>query len=75
MWRLEKATSVAPLRAFGLILVRDRVLSNLGLRGGKIRRQAFDYCSANGIGRHALQKNASRSVFRFGCHEHLWAIN
>jgi hypothetical protein len=68
MWRLEKATAVAALCAFGFILVRDRVLSNLGLRGGKIRRQAFDYRSANGEDRRALQKNTSRPVLRIDWH-------
>jgi len=68
MWRLEKGTSVAALRAFGRILVRDRVLSYLGLRGGKIRRQTFDYCSTNGIDRRAAQKNTSRLILRFDWH-------
>lgn len=57
--RLEKTTSVAALCTFWLILVPDRVLSNLGLCGGRIWPEAFNDRSTNGIGRHAPEKNTS----------------
>jgi hypothetical protein len=66
--RLEKATPVAALCVFRLVLVRDRVLGHLGLRGGKIRPEALDDRSTYAIGHRAPEKNTSRRVLRFGCH-------
>jgi hypothetical protein len=57
--RLEKATSVAALCTFRLILVRDRVLTNLALCGGKIRSEDLDDRTTNGIGRHTPEENTS----------------
>jgi hypothetical protein len=57
--RLEKTTSIAALRTFRLILVRHRVLSNLGLCNNKTRPEALDDRSANGISCHAPEKSTS----------------
>jgi len=57
--RLEKATSIAALWAFRLILVRDRVLGHLGLCGGNIRTDAADNRCTDSICRQASKKSTS----------------
>ena len=57
--RLEKATSIAALRTFWLILVGHRVLSNLGLCNSKSWPEALDDRSAKGVSCHAPEKSTS----------------
>jgi hypothetical protein len=52
--RLKIGTPVAALWTFRLILIRDRVLSHLGLCDRKIRPEAVDDRSTSPTGRHAL---------------------